>query len=305
MGMKRWASARRAERAASGEAAAESWYDSLTTRWPEAPVTWSPGKRAPMSCVILAAGRGSRLAGGVGVKPLLPVLGLPLLERTIVTASEAGLSEFFVVTGCQAARVESFLSGLRLRRNLEITAIRNEAWEAGNASSLLAARHVLDEDFVLLVADHVFDPAILRRLLGQRLEEGEIVLAVDFRVDDNALVDVEDATKVAVRGQWVAAVGKELREYDAFDTGVFLCSPAILPAFEVSIREGDDSLTGGCGGWPSSAGRGSSTSAAARGSTSTPPGTFGRRGCSCPGAWRSPTMVSSRGQSTASCRGGS
>jgi 1L-myo-inositol 1-phosphate cytidylyltransferase / CDP-L-myo-inositol myo-inositolphosphotransferase len=245
MGMKRWASARRAERAASGEAAAESWYDSLTTRWPEAPVTWSPGKRAPRSCVILAAGRGSRLAGGVGVKPLLPVLGLPLLERTIVTASEAGLSEFFVVTGCQAARVESFLSGLRLRRNLEITAIRNEAWEAGNASSLLAARHVLDEDFVLLVADHVFDPAILRRLLGQRLEEGEIVLAVDFRVDDNALVDVEDATKVAVRGQWVAAVGKELREYDAFDTGVFLCSPAILPAFEVSIREGDDSLTGG------------------------------------------------------------
>jgi 1L-myo-inositol 1-phosphate cytidylyltransferase / CDP-L-myo-inositol myo-inositolphosphotransferase len=244
MGMRRWASARRAERAASREAAAESRY-SLTARWLEAPVTWSPGRRAPMSCVILAAGRGSRLAGGIGVKPLVPVLGLPLLERTIVTASEAGLSEFFVVTGCQAARVESFLSGLRLRRNLEIRAIRNEAWEAGNASSLLAARRVIDEDFVLLVADHVFDPAILRRLLGQHLEEGEIVLAVDFRVDDNALVDVEDATKVAVRGQWVAAVGKELREYDAFDTGIFLCSPAILPAFEVSICEGDDSLAGG------------------------------------------------------------
>jgi 1L-myo-inositol 1-phosphate cytidylyltransferase / CDP-L-myo-inositol myo-inositolphosphotransferase len=243
MVMRRWASARRAERAAGREAAAESWDDSLSTRWLDAPVTWSPGTRPPMRCVILAAGRGSRLAGGAGPKPLLPVLGLPLLERTIVTASEAGLSEFFVVTGCQAPRVESL--ALRLRRNLEVSAIRNEAWEAGNASSLLAARHVLDEDFVLLVADHVFDPAILRRLLGQQLEEGEIVLAVDFRVDDDAPVDVEDATKVAVRGQWVAAVGKELREYDAFDTGVFLCSPAILPAFEASIRDGDDSLAGG------------------------------------------------------------
>jgi hypothetical protein len=145
-------------------------------------------------------------------------------------------------------RVESFLSGLRLRRNLEITAIRNEAWEAGNASSLLAARHVIDEDFVLLVADHVFDPAILRRLLGQHLEEGEIVLAVDFRVDDNALVDVEDATKVAVRGRWVAAVGKELREHDAFDTGIFLCSPAILPAFESASARETTRSPAGCGG---------------------------------------------------------
>jgi choline kinase/phosphatidylglycerophosphate synthase/phosphoglycolate phosphatase-like HAD superfamily hydrolase len=201
--------------------------------------------RPPTICVILAAGRGSRLAGGAGLKPLLPVLGLPLLERTIVTASEAGLSEFFVVTGCQAPRLESFLSELGLRRNLEISAIRNETWEAGNASSLLAARHVLDEDFVLLVADHVFDPAILRRLLGQHLEEGEIILAVDFRVDDSALVDVEEATKVSVRGQWVAAIGKELWEYDALDTGIFLCSPAILPAFEVNVGEGDDSLAGG------------------------------------------------------------
>jgi 1L-myo-inositol 1-phosphate cytidylyltransferase / CDP-L-myo-inositol myo-inositolphosphotransferase len=201
--------------------------------------------RPPTRCVILAAGRGSRLAGGAGPKPLVPVFGLPLLERTIVTASEAGLSDFFVVTGCQAPRVESFLSELRLRRDLEVSAIRNEAWEAGNASSFLAARHVLDEDFALLVADHVFEPAILKRLLGQHLEEGEIILAVDFRVDDNALVDVEEATKVLVRGQRVAAVGKELREYDALDTGIFLCSPAILPAFEVSIRQGDDSLAGG------------------------------------------------------------
>jgi 1L-myo-inositol 1-phosphate cytidylyltransferase / CDP-L-myo-inositol myo-inositolphosphotransferase len=199
----------------------------------------------PPRCVILAAGCGSRLVPGAGVKVLVPVLGLPLLERTIVSGCEAGLSEFFVVTGCQAPRVEAFLSELALRRNLAISAIPNEAWEAGNASSLLAARHVLDGEFVLLVADHVFDPAILRRLLGQRLREGEIVLAVDFRVDGSALVDLEEATKVALDGQWVAAIGKQLPEYDALDTGIFLCSPAILPAFETTAREGDGSLAGG------------------------------------------------------------
>jgi 1L-myo-inositol 1-phosphate cytidylyltransferase / CDP-L-myo-inositol myo-inositolphosphotransferase len=200
---------------------------------------------APPRCVILAAGCGSRLALEGGLKPLHPILGLPLLERTIVTASEAGLSEFFVVTGCQAPRLEAFLSELAVRRSLAISAIRNDAWETGNASSLLAARHILHGDFVLLVADHVFDPAILRRLLGQRLQEGEIMLAVDFRVHDDALVDVEEATKVAVHGEWVAAIGKQLPHYDALDTGIFLCSPAILPAFEASIREGDGSLAGG------------------------------------------------------------
>jgi hypothetical protein len=133
----------------------------------------------PRCCVILGAGSGSRLAVPGGVKPLVPVLGLPLLERTIVTACEAGLSRFFVVTGCQAPRVEAFLSGLAVRRNLAISAIRNEAWEAGNASSLLAARHVLQGNFLLLVADHIFDPAILSRLLEQQLQPREIVVAVD------------------------------------------------------------------------------------------------------------------------------
>jgi CDP-L-myo-inositol myo-inositolphosphotransferase len=170
---------------------------------------------------------------------------LPLLERTIVTACEAGLSRFFVVTGCQAPRVEAFLSELAVRRNLAISAIRNEAWEAGNASSLLAARHVLEGNFLLLVADHIFDPAILSRLLEQQLQPGEIVLAVDFRVDDTALVDIEEATKVAVQDQWVTAIGKQLPSYDALDTGIFLCSPAILPAFQASICEGDGSLADG------------------------------------------------------------
>lgn len=201
--------------------------------------------RRPTGCVILAAGCGSRLARGGGVKPLVPILGLPLLERTIVTAAEAGLSEFFVVTGCQAPRVETFLSELALRRELAISPIRNDGWEAGNASSLLAARDILDGNFVLLVADHIFDPAVLRRLLGQRLEAGEIMLAVDFRADGGALVDVEEATKVAVDDQWVAAIGKQLPKYDALDTGIFLCSAGILPAFEASVREGDGSLADG------------------------------------------------------------
>ena len=50
-------------------------------------------------CLVIAAGRGSRLAGGGAPKPLYRLLGLPLIERAIVSAKRAGLEDFTVVTG--------------------------------------------------------------------------------------------------------------------------------------------------------------------------------------------------------------
>ena len=47
-----------------------------------------------MKCLILAAGDGSRLVAKADSKPLLKVMGLPLIERTIATAHETGISDF-------------------------------------------------------------------------------------------------------------------------------------------------------------------------------------------------------------------
>ena len=52
-----------------------------------------------MKCLIIAAGRGSRLSPRGDSKPLIPLLGLPLIERAILTAKDAGLTDFSVVTG--------------------------------------------------------------------------------------------------------------------------------------------------------------------------------------------------------------
>lgn len=199
-----------------------------------------------MKCVILAAGRGDRLVGKGGVKPLFPLLGLPLLERGILTAKEAGLTEFYVVTGHRAASVEAFLAELRLRRSLSITAVRNEAWEAGNGTSLLAAQPVLDgESFVLLMADHVFGHAMLERLVAEPLGDGEVILAIDSRLGRNGAIDPAEATKVAVRDGRIVAIGKHLEAASAYDTGIFLCSPGIFAGVEASMRGGDASLAGG------------------------------------------------------------
>ncbi len=128
-----------------------------------------------MKCLILAAGRGKRLRGEGDSKPLVTVAGLPLIERTIATAQRAGFTDFYVVTGYSAPALEAFLSDLTSRRNVSITPIRNSNWEAGNGTSLLAARGALDSNFILLMADHVFEEETLMRLSRETLENGEVI----------------------------------------------------------------------------------------------------------------------------------
>ena len=198
-----------------------------------------------MKCLVLAAGRGRRLSGFRLPKPLIPVLGLPLIERSIATVAEAGITEFVVVTGHRASEIEPFLAELAARRGLDLSTIRNDDWERGNGTSVLAARDAFTDDFVLVMADDVFDPMILTSLLAHRPAPGEIVAAVDFALDGRGTVDPSDATKLVVRDDRVEAIGKDLAEFNAFDTGIFVCSPALFAAVDASVRGGDASLAGG------------------------------------------------------------
>ncbi len=52
-------------------------------------------------CLIIAAGKGSRLRQNGDSKPLAPILGVPLIERVIRCALEAGADDFYVVIGYQ------------------------------------------------------------------------------------------------------------------------------------------------------------------------------------------------------------
>jgi len=197
------------------------------------------------SCVILAAGAGSRL-NGLGVpKPLVPLLGVPLIERAILTASRVGLIDFTVITGHESEQIEKFLDHLAVRRGLQISCVHNDEWREGNGLSVLQARDELKRPFVLLMADHLIEERLLVSLISEPLEEGTVRLAVD-RDLHNPLVDLADATKVQSRGDRLVQIGKQLERYDSFDTGCFACTPALFDALERSREERrDTTLSGG------------------------------------------------------------
>ncbi len=197
-----------------------------------------------MTCLIIAAGKGSRLLQGGKSKPLIPILGIPMIERIIRTALEVGVDEFYVVTGYQGHQVRNFLAQLEERLAIRITPLVNEDWEKENGLSVLKAQEVLHESFLLLMADHLFEPSLGRELTTLALAKEEIALAVDGDTR-NPLVDMEDVTRVKVEHGKIREIGKGLVDFNGFDTGIFRCSPAIFKALEQSReKDGDTTLSG-------------------------------------------------------------
>jgi len=192
-----------------------------------------------VKCLIIAAGQGTRLKAKGEVKPLVPLLGVPMIERIIRSAVEGGMDEFYVVTGYQGEKVANFLKQLSKRLNVAVTLIQNDDWQKENGFSVLKARDVLKEPFLLLMADHLFDPAVIRSLQEQTLNKGEILLAVDTD-KNNPLIDMEDVTKVRIKDGYILNIGKTIDDFNGFDTGLFLCTPAIFEALERACKIHND-----------------------------------------------------------------
>ena len=105
-----------------------------------------------MKCLVVAAGKGSRLRRRGDSKPLIPILGVALIERVIRSAMRAEIDDFCVVSGYKGDRVRHFLDGLARRCHIKITNIINDAWEQDNGLSVLKAREQLKDGPFLLFA---------------------------------------------------------------------------------------------------------------------------------------------------------
>lgn len=190
--------------------------------------------------VVLAAGVGSRLQPKVSTKALVRVGGMTLLERSIVAAHEAGFDDVVVVTGHEPERVAREALDVSRRRGLRVAVVHNARYREGNGLSVLAAKDIVgDAPFALVMADHVFASALLRRLRATSVTPGGVVVVVDRSLGRAAGVDPADAMKVRLGGDRVEAIGKKLPAYDAFDVGAFVCSAAVLDAVEQVAASGD------------------------------------------------------------------
>jgi choline kinase len=191
-----------------------------------------------VDALIIAAGFGSRLADISASKPLTPVCGVPLIEIGVRQAMLAGITRVVVVTGHQATLLEGFLAELSLRIGIEIVPVRLSDWSTPNGHSVIAGATRCEGDYLLMMADHMFEADILARLLAEGAPDRGVTLAIDRRLD-NPLVDPEDATWVRTDDDdRIVAIGKTITPYDAVDCGAFLATPELADAIRAAIAAG-------------------------------------------------------------------
>ena len=197
-----------------------------------------------MKALIIAAGNGTRMQTVTRGrhKSLMPLLGLKIIERVILGAKEAGITEFVIVTGYKGKDLRKFL-GSGEKYNISISFVHNNNWEKANGISALLAKEHFNENFALLMSDHVFDPKTLSRIQRLKLNKNECALAIDKNLD--RVLDVNDTTKVLVKGNKIIGLNKDLKNYNAYDTGMFICSPYIFEVLKKTTALGKNSLSDG------------------------------------------------------------
>ncbi len=193
--------------------------------------------------LVIAAGRGSRLnhLTSSTPKPLMEVCGLTLIERLLLTAKKAGITEFHIVVGYEREKLKDFLQSRNIVQKINF--IDNEEWEKSNGVSVLKAKKYMGSNsFLLSMCDHIFQPDNFSMLIKQepRLSEYKSILAVDSKYKSKPWIDLDDATKVRLSQNNIEAIGKQITPYDALDTGLFLCTPAVFDYLEKAYKEKND-----------------------------------------------------------------
>ena len=154
--------------------------------------------------IILSAGQGRRLLPFTERIPkcLLPVRGQPLIEWQIDTLARCGIEDVAVVVGFGAAAVEGRLAEVYGRGRIR-TLYNPFFATTDNLVSCWVAGVEMQEAFVLLNGDTLFEAGVLERLLAA--PERPITLAVSRkdRYDD-------DDMKVIRDGDRLLHVGKKL-----------------------------------------------------------------------------------------------
>jgi choline kinase len=171
-----------------------------------------------MKAIILSAGQGKRLLPLTTELPkcLLPIQEKPLIEWQIDELGKCGVRKIRVVTGYRADKVKRMLE--ERYASDEIVTLYNDAYAStDNLVSCWTASCEMNEDFIILNGDTLFEAAVLKRLLDSPVRPVTVAVNQKARYDD-------DDMKVSLDGGRLVKIGKTLapEEVHAESIGMIL-----------------------------------------------------------------------------------
>lgn len=196
-----------------------------------------------MKIVIMAGGRGTRIAELFPdiPKPLIPVDGIPILEREIRSLASQGFKEMILTVGYLADRIISYFGdGSQLGVTIDYFV---EETPLGNAGALLQLREKIgDEPFFLLNADAAFDVDFNRMLAFHKKHGGLVTLFThpNSHPYDSGLIIADKDGRVE---KWLNKEEERPQWYNnRVNAGLHIIAPEVL---DLSLKNLDiDSMTG-------------------------------------------------------------
>jgi choline kinase len=168
-----------------------------------------------MKAIVLSAGQGRRLLPLTAEYPkcLLPVDGdVTLLSRQLELLARGGIQRAAIVVGFGAEHVERHLA-VRPVPGLAVEMLYNPFFETSdNLATCWLARAAMQDDFLLLNGDTLFEPAVLERVL--EAPPAPVTVSVDRKAvydDDDMKVSLDASGRLLAIGKSLppASVGAE------------------------------------------------------------------------------------------------
>lgn len=179
-----------------------------------------------MKVVLMAGGRGTRISELFPniPKPLIPIDGVPVLEREIISLCDQGFTDIILTIGYMADKIQNYFGdGSKWGVNIEYFV---EDKPLGNAGALFLLN--LTEDFLLLNADAVFE-VDFNRMVDYHKEKGGLVTLFthpNSHPYDSGLIV---ADKDGAVEQWLAKEDERPEFYrNRVNAGLHIISPKAL-----------------------------------------------------------------------------
>ena len=186
-----------------------------------------------MKTIIMAGGRGTRISTLYPdiPKPLIPIGGVPVLEREIGSLRDQGFTELILTVSHMGDKImDYFGDGSKLGVSIQYY---NETTPLGNAGALFKLRDQLTDDFLLLNADAIFDVDFNRMVDFHRSHGGLVTLFThpNSHPYDSGLLIAEE--NLSVR-QWLAKEDARPIYYkNRVNAGLHVISPAVVDMVEI------------------------------------------------------------------------
>ncbi len=187
-----------------------------------------------MKAIILAGGKGTRLGLKDLPKPMVPVLGKPLLEIQIELLKSYHITDIIILSGYMADRIENYL-GTGEQWGVSITHVK-EHEALGTAGALKQLEGTLDERFLVFYGDVMMDFDI-RSFITFDQEDSQTIASIIVHPNDHPydsdLVDVDKNNYVKTFLSKPHAV--DLVYNNNVNAAVYLFSPEIFSYIEPNI----------------------------------------------------------------------